>query len=254
MKKICIYIPARNVEKTLGSVIDRIPNRMKREVKEILIIDNCSKDGTYRIAKEYKKRLKKLTIIRNKRDINYGGSQKKAYNYVIKKGYDIVVMLHGDGQYPPEKIPQMIKPILLNKVDMTLGSRIKGDPLKGGMPLWRFSGNRILTFFENIVLGLNLSEFHSGFRAYNCHSLYKVPFLLCSDDYNFDSDIIVQFKIKGLKIIDIEIPTYYGEESKSPTTKETFIYSMNIVITLYRYLLCKYNLKKIKKFSFKETP
>ena len=249
MEKICIYIPARNVETTLGSVIDRVPNEIKRRAKEILIVDNYSKDNTYKVALQSKKKLKKITVIRNKKDLNYGGSQKKAYTYAIKKGCSIVVMLHGDGQYPPEKIPELIKPIMAGKAELVLGSRIKGDPLRGKMPLWRFFGNKLLTFLENLVLNTKLSEFHSGFRAFSCQALNIVPFALCSDNYNFDSDIIIQFRLKNFRITDIEIPTYYGEESHSPSVKQTFTYSTNIIIAMIMYLLHKYKIKRIKKFE-----
>lgn len=250
MKKICIYIPAYNVEKTLPIVIDRVPRRLKK-YSEILIIDNASVDGTYFTAVNYKrsKGLQNMKIIKNRRNLGYGGSQKKAYSYAIEKGYNIIVMLHGDAQYAPEKLAYILEPLIDGKADMVFGSRMSLNPLKGGMPVWKYAGNKFLTMAENVVLRTNLSEFHSGFRAYRCASLRKIPFHLCSDNYLFDTEIIMQFVTKKMRIVEVPIPTYYGKETKSPTMAQLANYSLSILVSLFYYVLHKHGIRKVAKFD-----
>lgn len=251
-KKIIIFIPTYNAAHTLPAVIDRIPENLKRKVGEILVIDNASSDNTYITAVKYKedRKMHNLEVIKNERNLGYGGSQKKAYQYAIDKGYDIVVMLHGDAQYAPEKVPLILEPLEKGQADFVFGSRIKGDPLAGGMPIWRYLGNRAITFFQNLVLGMNLSEYHSGFRAFSCDALKKIPFQRCADDYHFDNDIMIQFRLAGMRIMERPIPTHYGKESRSPTVKQTFDYTVNIFLSLGEYVLHRIGVRKVRKFDF----
>lgn len=251
MKKIAIFIPAYNAATTIPLVIDRIPDSIKSRVKEIFVVDNASEDNTYLTVIGYKqlKNLNNLSVIRNDTNKGYGGSQKIAYKYAIEKGYDIIVMLHGDAQYAPEKIPLLLDPVEKNEADLVFGSRIKGNPIAGGMPFWRFFGNRVLTHIENGILGTNLSEFHSGFRVYSCEALKKIPFHLCSDNYYFDTEILIQFSLKSLKIAERPIPTHYGKESHSPSVAQTFNYSVNILRAVWKFLLHKYKIKKVDMFD-----
>jgi len=211
--KIAIFVPAFNVARTLPDLLDRIPVAIRDEVQEIFVIDNNSPDNTYLIAVGYKNLRDgfKLSVFRNKDNYGYGGSQKIAYSYALEQGYDVVVMLHGDAQYGPEHLPSILQPFReRSDVDMVFGSRMSGDPLKGGMPLHKYFGNRTLTWFQNLVLGTKLSEFHSGYRAFNCHSLRRVPFTLCSDNYHFDSEIMIQMVAAGMTIVEMPVPTHYG--------------------------------------------
>lgn len=251
--KVAIFIPAYNVAKTISSVIDRIPPEVKSEIKEILIIDDGSRDNTFRVVSDYKKQknLSELTIIRNGINRGYGATQKIAYQYAISRGMDYIVMLHSDGQYAPEMIPALLEKITGENADMVFGSRIKGDPRKGGMPKIKIIGNKALTAIENFVLDLNLSEFHSGYRIYNCKALQQIPFNLCSEDYVFDTEIIIQFKIKNLKIIELPIQTHYGKESQSPTFFALVKYTLSILKTMGEYLFQSYGIKKIKKFEIR---
>jgi glycosyltransferase involved in cell wall biosynthesis len=250
-KKIAIFIVAYNAADTLANVIDRIPDSLKNRVKEIFVFDDFSKDSTYLIGVGYKKihNLSNLHVYKNPKNLGYGGNQKKGYNYAISRGYDIVVMLHGDAQYAPEKIPSLL-PLLENDMaDMVFGSRMKGNPLKGGMPLWRFFGNKVLTYVENKVLGLNLSEFHSGFRSYSCRALRQIPFNSCSDGYDFDTDILIQFKLKGLRIAETLISTHYGKESHRIGFFSSVKYGLNILKSLYDYKLHVWKIKRVSKFN-----
>lgn len=252
-RTIAIFIPTYNAAKTLPIVLDRIPNQIKKQVQEIFVADDESKDNTYLVGVGYKEKtgLSNLRIFRHQKNKGYGGNQKWAYQYCIDKGYDVVVMLHGDAQYAPEKIPDLLKPFARDDADtigMVFGSRMKGDPLKGGMPVYKFIGNKFLTFVENLVLGLDLSEYHSGYRAYNCKNLKKIPFNLCSDDFHFDSEIIVQLRLAGFKILETPIPTYYGEEK---CHVNVISYGLNVLRAMSEYMLHKTGIKRIKKYDIR---
>ena len=248
-KKFMVRIVAYNAEQTIQNLFIRFPKDVINEAAEIVLADDCSKDNTSKIAQEYKRKnkFKKLTIIRHEKNKGYGGNQKWGYNYAIKKGYDIVVMVHGDAQYPPEHILPLIQPIQDGKADFMFGSRMSGHPLKGGMPLYKFFGNIFLTGVENLVLRTHLTEFHSGFRAYSMKSLKDIPFNLDSDGFHFDSEIIIQLVIAKKKISEITIPTFYGNEK---CNVKVIQYGLNILKELSRYLLNKYKIKKYSKYSF----
>jgi glycosyltransferase involved in cell wall biosynthesis len=235
--KIAIFIIAYESVDTLIAAIERIPAEIKEKCEEIYVIDDASPDNGYYAALGYKHlhNIKKLNVFRNKNNLGYGGNQKKGYNYALGKNYDIVVMLHGDVQYAPEKIPELIKPLENGAADMVIGSRILGRPIKQGMPIWKYIGNRFLTFVENKMLGLNLSEYHSGFRAYSLDALKKVPFNSFTNNYHFDTEMIIHFKDKNLRISEIPIPTHYGPESHQISAKKSFFYGLNILQLLWNY-------------------
>ena len=246
--KIAIYIPTYNAGHTLPIVLDRIPEDVKTRVMEIFIVDNASPDNTYLIGVGYKneKGLHNLSIYKNETNLGYGGSQKVAYRYAIERGYDVVVMLHGDAQYAPEKISYLLEPLENGEADMVFGSRIAGLPLSGGMPLHRFLGNKFLTALQNYVLDWDLSEYHSGFRVFSCAALRQIPFQACSDFYHFDTEILVQFKLKGLRVIERPIPTHYGTER---SYVNVWRYGFDILYTLIEYLLHKKGIRRVKKFE-----
>ncbi|MSS74260.1 glycosyltransferase family 2 protein [Candidatus Pacearchaeota archaeon] len=246
--KLMILIVAYNAESTISSLLGRIPEEIWKKSEEIIIANDCSKDSTYRVAQEYKEKHKKknLIIINHKINKGYGGNQKWGYAYAIKKKYDTVVMIHGDAQYPPEYISELIKPIEERKADFMFGSRMAGHPLKGGMPFYKFLGNIFLTSIENLVLGTKLTEFHSGFRAYSLRALKDIPFNLNSDGFHFDSEIIIQLIIAKKKIGEIVIPTFYGDEK---CNVNVITYGLNILKILLQSILHKYNLRKYSNFN-----
>jgi SAM-dependent methyltransferase len=155
-----------------------------------------------------------ITIIRQERNLGYGGNQKACYRYAIEHGFDVVVLLHGDGQYAPEALSDIVAPLERGEAEAVFGSRmlVKGAARDGGMPLYKFVGNRILSRFQNAVLGTDLSEFHSGYRAYSVEALRRLQFEKNSDGFNFDTQIIVQLHHAGMRIVEVPIPTYYGDE------------------------------------------
>jgi glycosyltransferase involved in cell wall biosynthesis len=237
------YIPAYNAAATIPSVIDRIPANMMEQIDEILVVDNASEDNTHLVSIGYaqQKGLKKLKVHRSEKNGGYGGSQKVGYRYAIDNSFDAVVMLHGDGQYAPEKMEYLLEPVYQGKADHVFGSRITGDPRAGGMPIHRYLGNLFLTTVENWILGWNLSEYHSGYRIYTTEALKKIPFERCSNEYHFDSQILVQVRMAGLRVVERTIPTYYGSEKcYVPLMK----YGVDVLKTMTEYILHRFGIKK----------
>jgi glycosyltransferase involved in cell wall biosynthesis len=200
-KRIGILVVAYNVASTLAQVLDRIPSEFRPRISEVLVCDNASEDSTYLVGLGYKQLADgfPLTVIRQPRNLGYGGNQKAGYQWAIENDLDIVVLLHGDGQYAPEFLPQIVAPLERDECDAVFGSRMMepGGARRGGMPLYKFVGNRVLTRFENAVVGTELSEWHSGYRAFKVEALRDIPFLRNSDEYDFDSEIIVQLHEAG---------------------------------------------------------
>ena len=214
--RIGILIVAYNAALTLQRVLDRIPASFRQRTTKVFICDDHSHDSTYLVGLGYKQLTPELPleVIRNTRNLGYGGNQKLGYRLAMEHDLDIVVMLHGDGQYAPECLEDMVAPLERGEADAVLGSRMmeKGAARKGGMPLYKYLGNRVLTVFENTMLGTSLTEFHSGYRAYSVSALRRIPFERNSDDFDFDTEIIIQLHTAGLRITEVPIPTYYGDE------------------------------------------
>ena len=155
-----------------------------------------------------------LTIVHHDLNLGYGGNQKTGYQWALEKDLDAVILLHGDGQYAPEYLPQMVEPIISGRADVVFGSRMitQGGARKGGMPLYKYIGNKILTYLQNRLAKVSLTEWHSGYRAYSVSALRKVNFMKNSDYFDFDSQIILQMIGARQRIVEIEIPTFYGDE------------------------------------------
>jgi glycosyltransferase involved in cell wall biosynthesis len=249
-KRVGIFLIAYNAVNKLDWTLDRIPKEVWDKVEEVFLFDDCSTDNTYYDAIGYKQvqQLQKFTVHRNTKNLRYGGNQKAGYQYAIGRDLDIVVMLHADGQYAPEVLPQLLEPLEKDQADMVFGSRMAagGDPLAGGMPYYKFVGNKILTWLENRIVGLKLSEFHSGYRLYSCEALKKVPFMLNSNEWHFDTDILIQFHEAGLRIVERPIPTYYGDEI---CYVNGLAYAFNCVKTALRYRLHKARLVYEPKYD-----
>ncbi len=214
-KRIGVLVVAYNAASTLAKVLDRIPHEIRPDIEEVIVSDDHSDDSTYLVGLGYQQMSDlPITLIRQPANLGYGGNQKAGYDLAIEHGLDIVVMLHGDGQYAPESLPDIVAPLIRGEADAVFGSRImiKGAARKGGMPLYKFVGNRILSRFENAALGTELSEFHSGYRAYAVSALKQIPFERNSDGFNFDTQIIIQLHDAGMRIAEVPIPTYYGDE------------------------------------------
>ena len=215
-KRLLIFIVAYNAATTIEEVLNRIPRTLQTQDVEILIIDDSSKDDTFVNGLRYQQRNSafKITVLRTPRNQGYGGNQKLGYRYAIDNGFDIVALVHGDGQYAPEKLPELLAPFARNETDAVFGSRMidKRAARRGGMPAYKWIGNQILTWFQNRMLGTKLSEFHSGYRLYSTAALAQVPFEKNTNDFHFDTEIIIQFVLKKLRIVELAIPTFYGDE------------------------------------------
>jgi glycosyltransferase involved in cell wall biosynthesis len=213
--KLGILIVAYNAQDTLAKVLDRIPSDFATQIDSILVCDDASTDDTHNVGLRYQSNSKlPLTIVRHQINLGYGGNQKTGYQWALEKNLDLVVLLHGDGQYAPEYLPQMVEPIVSGRADVVFGSRMitRGGARKGGMPLYKFVGNKILTTLQNRLAKVSLTEWHSGYRAYSVAALQKINFLKNSDYFDFDSQIILQMIGARQRIVEIEIPTFYGDE------------------------------------------
>lgn len=214
--KIGIIVVAYNAVTTLASVLDRIPESFRPRISEIFVLDDSSSDSTFLVGLGYKVVAPEMpiSVLRNHVNLGYGGNQKRGYRMAIEHDLDIVVLLHGDGQYAPECLPDIVAPLERGECDAVMGSRMlmPGAARRGGMPLYKYLGNRILTRAQNALLKTSLSEFHSGYRAYSVEALRDLSFEDNSDGFNFDTQIIIQLVDKGKRIVEVPIPTYYGDE------------------------------------------
>ncbi|MGA1413374.1 MAG: glycosyltransferase family 2 protein, partial [Ilumatobacteraceae bacterium] len=204
--KLGILIVAYNAQDTLAKVLDRIPTDFATQIDSILVCDDASTDDTHNVGLRYQSNSKlPLTIVRHQINLGYGGNQKTGYQWALEKNLDLVVLLHGDGQYAPEYLPQMVEPIVSGRADVVFGSRMitQGGARKGGMPLYKFVGNKILTTLQNRLAKVSLTEWHSGYRAYSVSALRKVNFLKNSDYFDFDSQIILQMIGARQRIVEI---------------------------------------------------
>ncbi|MDQ3147241.1 MAG: glycosyltransferase family 2 protein, partial [Actinomycetota bacterium] len=238
MQRIGILLVAYNAATTLATTLDRIPPSFRSRISDVLICDNDSEDATYLVGIGYQQTVPDLpiTVIRNPRNLGYGGNQKVGYRWAIDHELDIVVLLHADGQYAPEFLPEIVAPLERGDCDAVFGSRMltRGGARAGGMPLYKYLGNKILTGFENAVIGTELSEWHSGYRAYSVSALRSIPFEANTDGYHFDTHIIVQLHEAGKRIIELPIPTFYGDEISYVNGMR---YALDITVDLSRYRL-----------------
>src|SRR5215203_1401272 len=217
MSRIGILVVAYNAQSTLRSVLERIPQSVMRKVEEIFVFDDASSDDTHSVGQQLATEEfhdGKLSIYRNPQNLMYGGNQRRGYEYAIERSLDIVVLLHGDGQYAPEVMQQLLDPLERGKADMVMGSRmmIPGAARQGNMPMYKYVGNRILTTIENMLIGGRFTEFHSGYRAYSVPALKKIPLDRLTWNWHFDTQIILEFLKRGFRIQEVPIPTYYGDE------------------------------------------
>ncbi|MBI2096556.1 MAG: glycosyltransferase family 2 protein [Candidatus Sungbacteria bacterium] len=244
-KKIISVLPAYNAARTLRRTLDAIPRDW---IDEVLLVDDASGDNTVEVARGLS-----LKVFVHPQNRGYGGNQKTCYQEALKLGADVVVMVHPDFQYDPTFIPQLIKPIARGEYDAVFGSRMltPENALRGGMPYWKFVANKFLTVLENAVLGLHLSEYHSGFRAYSKQVLLAAPLEANSDDFVFDTEIIVQMKIAGFRIKEIPIATRYFKEASMIGFGRSLAYGIAILGVLRRYLTYRLGLRSYPQFLLK---
>ena len=240
--RIIVVMPAYNAAKTLRETYEAIP---KDEVDEIILVDDASHDATLRQAKQLE-----LLAIRHRHNLGYGGNQKTCYTEALRRGADIVIMLHPDGQYDPGLIPEIVQPIKDGTADVVLGSRMLDQraALAGGMPLYKFVSNIFLTAVENAVLGRELAEYHSGYRAFSRRFLERVPFMRNSNDFIFDQEILAQAVSFGFRIAEIPITTRYFKEASSISLGASLLYAMQTLWLMVRFCLHRYRLVRSRLF------
>jgi glycosyltransferase involved in cell wall biosynthesis len=244
--RIIIVLPAYNAARTLEKTYADIP---KDKVAKIILVDDVSQDQTVEVARSLG-----LSVVIHIQNRGYGGNQKTCYIEALKEKADVVVMLHPDHQYDSKLVPELVRPILAGKADMVMGSRIlNGRALEGGMPFWKYLANRVLTIMENTVYRTNLTDCHSGFRAYSGRLLMTVPFLLNSDDFVFDSQMIAQAVYMGFKICEIPVQARYFPDASSVNFKVSTIYGLKTLGVMLRFLLQRLNLVHSRFFDRKLT-
>lgn len=230
---IIVVLPAYNVGKTIGLVVRQIPKRL---VSEIAAVDDGSTDNTLAIIKKLGIKYK-----RHSKNIGYGGSQKTLFEFALKLGADIIVLLHSDLQHDPKYIKNILKPVLAGTSDIVLGSRIRGvhDALTHGMPIYKLIANQILTCLQNQVLGLKISEYHTGYRAYRRKVLETLPFGRFSDDFIFDQQILLSACTHKFRISEVKTSCIYHKNSSSVGLSRSIRYGLGVLSNLFFYLTDK---------------
>lgn len=236
--KVIVVMPAYNAEKTLEQTLADIP---KGAAHEVILVDDASRDNTVALSKQLG-----LTTVQHEKNKGYGGNQKTCYKTALERGADIVVMLHPDFQYDAKLIPYMTGLIKDGVCDVILGSRIRTrrEALHGGMPLYKYVMNRLLTLTENVVFGTAVSETHTGYRAYRRSVLETIPFEKNSDDFVFDQHFIAQVIHFKFRMGEIPVPTRYFKEASSISFKRSVIYGFSTLWTLFRYVLHQFGIFK----------
>lgn len=206
-------MPAYNAGKTIERVFSRIPEEAKKRIKKYIVVDDGSTDNTHLALSRIAKNFRDLVVLKHNTNRGYGAAEKTLLNFAIKEGVELVILLHSDGQYSPEKIPELIEPFDKDEADLVQGSRILGGgTLQGGMPLYKYIANRCLTTIENWAFGMKLTDYHSGYMLYSRKTLLSIPIIKLSDSFDFDLEMIIAAKILGLRVKEIAIPTIYADE------------------------------------------
>jgi len=243
-RKVVVVMPAYNAEKTLEQTYREIPFDI---VDEVILVDDCSRDGTSRLAEQ----LGVTAVITHDRNRGYGGNQKTCYRAALGRGADIVVMLHPDYQYTPLLIEAMVFPIANGLFPVMIGSRILGKgALEGGMPVYKYVSNRLLTFVQNVLMNQKLAEYHSGYRAFSRAILEYVPLANNSDDFVFDSEMIAQIAFAGYTIGEVTCPTKYFDDASSINFSRSVRYGFGCLRVALCFRLQKLGLARFRIFEF----
>lgn len=241
-KKVIVVMPARQAAATLESTFAEIP---QDAVDEVILVDDSSTDSTVDLARSLK-----VDVVWHPHQVGYGGNQKTCYLEALQRGADVVVMLHPDGQYEPSLIPSMVEPIVRGEADLVLGSRllVPGWALEAGMPKWKYLANRFLTTIENRIMGTNLSEAHTGYRAYSRELLLEVPFLRNSLDFVFDSELLMQASHMGFRIREVPARCRYFDDMSSVGFSTGVVYGLKTLWSGVRLILHRNRILPSRKF------
>jgi glycosyltransferase involved in cell wall biosynthesis len=241
--KIVVVMPAHNAARTLAATVAAIPTDW---VDEVILVDDKSTDNTVELARDLP-----VHVVWHPHNVGYGGNQKTCYMQALQRDADIVVMLHPDGQYEPSLIPKMVSPILAGEADLVLGSRLAepGMALAGGMPRWKYVANRGLTAVENRLLGSDLSEMHTGYRAYSRRLLLEVPFLRNALDFSFDSELLMQASHFGFRIAEVPARSRYFDDASSISLRPSVVYGVKTLWAGVRLVLHRRGVLRSRKFE-----
>lgn len=233
LDKVVVVLPAYRAARTLEATVRAVPADFRCE---FLLVDDHSPDDTLQAAEKLG-----IRAVRHEKNLGYGGNQKTCYRLALEMGADIVVMLHPDYQYDPRVLPAMVEFLRLNICDVVLGSRIRSrrEAVQSGMPAWKYVANRCLTIIENVVLGQNLGDFHTGYRAYAREVLTKIPWQANSDDFVFDSQFLAQVAYFRFRMSDVPVPCRYFKEASSINFRRSARYGLLTLWTLCRFLLAR---------------
>jgi len=241
-KKLVVVMPAYNAEKTLRQTFGELPHEY---VDEVILVDDASRDNTVEVA-----RTLQINTLIHAENRGYGANQKTCYKEALRLGADIVVMIHPDYQYSPKLVTAMASMVASGHYDVVLGSRIlTGETLKGGMPIYKYVANRFLTLVENMLLGVKVSEYHTGFRAFGRNVLEMIPLERNSDDFVFDNEMLVQAVYFGFRIGEISCPTRYFEDASSINFTRSVTYGFGVLSTAMKYRLQKSGVRKDSIFQ-----
>lgn len=249
MAKALVYIVAYDAARHIENVLKRIPAHLWQEAS-VYLMDDASRDDTLEIAVACAKQHGwPLKAERTPRNLGYGGNQKHGYRFALDNGYDAVALLHGDGQYAPEYLPQLLAPVLSGEADVMLGSRMfsRRGALEGGMPLHKVIGNTGLTAYQNLLLGTRLHEFHTGYRVYGAQVLKRIPFERNHNGFVFDSEILIQCIDRGMRIRELPVPVFYGDEKSHVNS---VVYGLQVLGATTASRLQKLGIKAWPQYSY----
>lgn len=239
--RVFVVIPAYNAAGTLEGVFRRVPPEAQARIERFLVVNDGSADETGDVVRRLAKADARITLIEHAANRGYAQAQKTGFSAALEAGAEIVVLLHADGQYAPEMLPTLLRPLEEGRADVVQGSRML-DPraaLRGGMPVYKFVANRALSMLENVVYGMRLAEYHSGYMLYSARTLQTIPFRRLSDTFHFDGEMLFMAHKKRLRIVEIPIPTHYGDEK---SYLRPVRYGLDVLTIMFRYLTGKYDL------------
>jgi len=237
--RVFVIMPAYNAAKTIERVFDRIPEEAKQRIERYVVVNDGSKDSTADAVRRIQQSWDNLVLLEHDGNQGYGAAEKTLLNYALSEGANLAILLHSDGQYSPEKIPGILRIFDGDEADIVQGSRMAGESnALGEMPFYKYVANKGLTAIENWAFGLNLAEYHSGYMIYNRHALETIPFNNLSGSFDFDLEMLVLARVKGLRVKELPIPTIYADEKSNlnPIT-----YGLDVLRVVCDYKRGKYH-------------
>jgi glycosyltransferase involved in cell wall biosynthesis len=242
-KRIAVILPAYNASKTLEVTFQELPHDI---IDDIILVDDASSDGTAEVAH----RLGLIHVIRHEINKGYGGNQKTCYDKAIELKAEIIIMVHPDYQYTPKLVTAMASIVAMEVYPVVFGSRILGNgALRGGMPLYKYFANRVLTFIQNFLMGQKLSEYHTGYRAFDSKVLNQIPFRDNSNDFIFDNQMVAQIFMAGFEVGEVTCPTHYFDDASSINFRRSMVYGLGVLKVSLLYRLQKIGLLNLKLFK-----